>query len=480
MLRGATEDDAWRRSERSGGRVSFSAASDPGHAGRRRTTKRAEEIVANESLDEKVFDVPAEFRKTAWISSMEQYQEMYRRSLDDADAFWAEEAEKTAALVQEVGLRAEPRLRQRQGPLVRGRQAERRLQLPRPPSREPATATKSPTTSRATPRNPTRTITYQQLWEQVTKFANVLKKKGVKKGDRVVIYLPMIPELPVAMLACARIGAIHCVVFGGFSAEALRDRVLNAGATLMITADTGLRGGKPDPAQDRADAAMAECPDVKTCIVVKHTGTDIPWTEGRDVWYRRRDGRRRHHHRLPVRRDGRGRSALHPLHLRLHGQTQGRHAHHRRLPALRRHDPRAHLRLPSRAGLLVHGRHRLGHRPHLHRVRPAGQRRHRHPVRGRPQLPDARTASGPSSRSTRPTSSTPPPPPCAPSPAKATTGSRSTTSPRCACWAPWASPSTRKSGCGTTTSSAAAAARSWTPGGRPRPAASSSPRCRAR
>ncbi len=131
----------------------------------------------------------------------------------------------------------------------------------------------------------TRTITYKQLWEEVTKFANVLKKKGVKKGDRVVIYLPMIPALPVAMLACARIGAIHCVVFGGFSADALRDRILNADATLMITADTGLRGGKPTPLKTAADAAMAECPDVKTCIVVKHTGTEIPWTEGRDIWY---------------------------------------------------------------------------------------------------------------------------------------------------------------------------------------------------
>ncbi len=131
----------------------------------------------------------------------------------------------------------------------------------------------------------TRTITYRQLWEEVTKFANVLKKKGVKKGDRVIIYLPMIPELPVAMLACARIGAIHCVVFGGFSADALRDRAVNAEATLMITADTGLRGGRPTPLKTAADAAMAESPSVKTCIVVKHTGTEIPWIEGRDTWY---------------------------------------------------------------------------------------------------------------------------------------------------------------------------------------------------
>jgi len=95
----------------------------------------------------------------------------------------------------------------------------------------------------------------------------------------------MIPELPVAMLACARIGAIHCVVFGGFSAEALRDRAVNADAALMITADTGLRGGRPTPLKTAADAAMAASPSVKQCIVVKHTGTEIPWVEGRDTWY---------------------------------------------------------------------------------------------------------------------------------------------------------------------------------------------------
>jgi acetyl-CoA synthetase len=95
----------------------------------------------------------------------------------------------------------------------------------------------------------------------------------------------MIPSLPVAMLACARIGAIHCIVFGGFSADALRDRILNAGATVMITGDTGLRGGKPPALKTNSDSALAECPDVKTCIVVKHTGVAVPWTEGRDVWW---------------------------------------------------------------------------------------------------------------------------------------------------------------------------------------------------
>jgi acetyl-CoA synthetase len=240
--------------------------------------------VANETPEEKIFDVPAEFQKTAWVSSMEQYQEMYRRSLDDADAFWAEEAEKRLHWfkkwdhVQNHNF-AEAKIRWFEGGKlnVSDNCLDRHL----------GTEVENKVAYYFEGDSPesTRTITYKQLWEEVTKFANVLKKKGVKKGDRVVIYLPMIPELPVSMLACARIGAIHCVVFGGFSADALRDRAVNAEASVMITADTGLRGGRPTPLKTAADAAMAESPSVKTCIVVKHTGTEVPWVEGRDVWY---------------------------------------------------------------------------------------------------------------------------------------------------------------------------------------------------
>jgi acetyl-CoA synthetase len=241
-------------------------------------------MVANETLDEKIFDVPAEFQKTAWISSMEQYQEMYRRSLDDSDAFWAEQAEqrldwfKKWDFVQNHDF-ANAKIRWFEGGKlnVSYNCLDRHIKAGKGDTVAYYFEGDSPES--------TQTITYQQLWEQVTKFANVLKKKGVKKGDRVVIYLPMIPSLPIAMLACARIGAVHCVVFGGFSAEALRDRILNAGATIMITADTGLRGGRPTPLKTSGDAALAECPDVKTCIVVKHTGAEIPWVEGRDVWF---------------------------------------------------------------------------------------------------------------------------------------------------------------------------------------------------
>lgn len=130
-----------------------------------------------------------------------------------------------------------------------------------------------------------RTITYAQLHEQVCRFANVLKQCGVNKGDRVCIYLPMIPELAVAMLACARIGAIHSVVFAGFSPEALRIRILDADCCLLITADQSLRGDKIIPLKHNVDQALTDCPQVQQVIVVKRTGQPIDWQEHRDVWY---------------------------------------------------------------------------------------------------------------------------------------------------------------------------------------------------
>ncbi|MFN3714668.1 MAG: acetate--CoA ligase [Alcanivoracaceae bacterium] len=128
-------------------------------------------------------------------------------------------------------------------------------------------------------------ISYRELHEQVCKLANVLKTRGVKKGDRVCIYMPMIPEAAYAMLACSRIGAIHSVVFGGFSPEALKDRILDAEARVLITADEGVRGGKKVPLKSNSDAALNHCPNVNTCLTVQRTGADIGWQDGRDVWY---------------------------------------------------------------------------------------------------------------------------------------------------------------------------------------------------
>ncbi|MGB1851245.1 MAG: acetate--CoA ligase [Candidatus Micropelagos thuwalensis] len=128
-------------------------------------------------------------------------------------------------------------------------------------------------------------ITYKQLHEEVCLFANTLKANGVRKGDRVTIYMPMIPEAAYAMLACARIGAVHSVVFGGFSPEALAGRILDCESTCVITADEGVRGGKKIPLKANTDEALEQCPDVSAVVVVKRTGGDITMTAGRDVWY---------------------------------------------------------------------------------------------------------------------------------------------------------------------------------------------------
>ena len=131
----------------------------------------------------------------------------------------------------------------------------------------------------------TRTITYSQLLEEVSKFANVLKSFGVAKGDRVCIYMPMIPELLVAMLACARIGAPHSIVFGGFSADSLSDRIDDASAKVLITSDGGYRRGDPFPLKDTADASVSATSTIENVVVVRRTGQDIDWDAEVDHWY---------------------------------------------------------------------------------------------------------------------------------------------------------------------------------------------------
>jgi len=130
-----------------------------------------------------------------------------------------------------------------------------------------------------------RHITYAELYDEVCRFANVMKAEGAKKGDRITIYMPMIPEAAVAMLACARIGAVHSVVFGGFSPDALAGRIRDCDSNMVITADEGVRGGRAIPLKANTDAALASCPDCSKVIVVRRTGGAIDWVEGRDVWY---------------------------------------------------------------------------------------------------------------------------------------------------------------------------------------------------
>ena len=128
-------------------------------------------------------------------------------------------------------------------------------------------------------------ITYKELHEQVCRFANALKARGIKKGDRVTIYMPMVPEAAVAMLACTRVGAIHSVVFGGFSPDALAGRIQDCGSNCVITADEGVRGGRTIPLKANTDKALESCPDCATCFVVQRTGVEVAWQEGRDIWY---------------------------------------------------------------------------------------------------------------------------------------------------------------------------------------------------
>ncbi|HEX7044735.1 MAG TPA: acetate--CoA ligase [Burkholderiales bacterium] len=233
---------------------------------------------------EKVYDVPADFARRAHIDER-KYREMYERSIRDPDGFWAEQAKefltwfKPWNKVSDWSYDAKNLyIRWFEGGKLNAsyncldRHLEKRgdqiaiLWEGDDPKED-------------------RRITYRELHQEVCKFANVLKSRGVKKGDRVCIYMPMIPETAAVMLACARIGAIHSVVFGGFSPESLKDRILDSDCRLVITADEGVRGGKKIPLKANTDAALAHCPNVHTVIVVKRTGGNIPWNAARDVWY---------------------------------------------------------------------------------------------------------------------------------------------------------------------------------------------------
>ena len=237
-------------------------------------------------------------------------------------------------------------------------------------------------------------------------MANALKELGVGKGTKVAIYMGMIPELPVAMLACTRLGAPHTVVFGGFSADSLSDRANDMGCEVLITQDEAWRRGTTVPLKRTADAAMADAPGIRKALVVRRTGNDVPMQEGRDHWLHDFDVSD-DPATLPAGADGQRGPALPDVHVRHDGEAEGDRAHDRRLSRRRRLDARADLRPEAGGGrLLVRGRHRLDHRPQLHRLR----RRSRtapppSSTRGR-RTSRTRTAGGRSSSATASRSST--------------------------------------------------------------------------
>lgn len=229
-----------------------------------------------------IFKVPESFKANALINA-ESYKALYERSINDADAFWAEQAQQFLTWQAPWSKVSESNLHKGEvkwfvdGKLnVSVNCIDRHL---------PARADQVALIWEGDNPDETEHITYQQLHDRVCQLANALRARGVQQGDRVCIYLPMIPEAAYAMLACARIGAVHSIVFGGFSPEALKDRIHDADCKVVITSDESRRGGRSFPLKKNADVALADCPSVHTCIVVKRTGGDIQWFGERDVWY---------------------------------------------------------------------------------------------------------------------------------------------------------------------------------------------------
>ncbi|AIB12851.1 acetyl-coenzyme A synthetase [Azospirillum baldaniorum] len=232
--------------------------------------------------DNSFFPVKQEIAKTAYVDEA-AYARLYEQSINDPEAFWGEQGKridwiKPYSKVKDVSYTGDVHIKWfYDGTLnVSANCVDRHL------------ATRGDQTAiifEGDDPGVSKHITYKELHEQVCRLANVLKKNGVKKGDRVTIYLPMIPEAAYAMLACARVGAIHSIVFGGFSPDSLKDRIVDCDSHFVITSDEGLRGGRKVPLKANADKAVAAAPGVKHVLVVKHTGGNVAWTEGRDLWY---------------------------------------------------------------------------------------------------------------------------------------------------------------------------------------------------
>lgn len=229
-----------------------------------------------------LYPVPESFKKNAAID-LARYKSMYEQSINSPDIFWAEQAK--AFLTWQQPWTQVSRSDLKKGEVAWFIGGKLNVSVNCIDRHLPARANQTAIIWEGDDPAEDQFITYRELHDQVCRLANALRERGVKKGDRVCIYMPMIPEAAYAMLACTRIGAIHSIVFGGFSPEALKDRIQDADCQVVITADEGLRGGKRVPLKKNADVALAQCPNVHTCIVVKRTGGDIAWNGTRDFWY---------------------------------------------------------------------------------------------------------------------------------------------------------------------------------------------------
>ena len=228
------------------------------------------------------YPVPPEFARKAHIDDA-RFSAMYQASVTDPDAFWAARAREFIDWHSEWSEVSWSDLPAGRVEWFRGATLnasynciDRHL---------PARAGQTAIIWEGDDPNDDKAVTYQELHDEVCRLSNALTARGVGRGDRVCIYLPMIPEAAYAMLACARIGAIHSVVFGGFSPNSLKDRILDSDCRVLITADEGMRGGRAVPLKENAEAALAECPNVHTVLTVRRTGNPVTWNEARDVWY---------------------------------------------------------------------------------------------------------------------------------------------------------------------------------------------------
>ncbi len=231
---------------------------------------------------EKVYKVSGEISKNAHIDE-KKYKEMYVRSINDSDVFWEEQAEEFITwfskwdIIQEWNFSDITISWFKNAKLnVSYNCIDRHLEK---------RGDQIAIIWEGDDPDDQKYITYRELHEEVCKFSNVLKSRGIKKGDCISIYMPMVPEAAVAMLACTRIGAIHSVVFGGFSPESLKDRILDSDCKLIVTADEGIRGGRFIPLKENVDIALTECPNVHTTVVIQRTGRKIAWNKNRDIFY---------------------------------------------------------------------------------------------------------------------------------------------------------------------------------------------------